>query len=188
MEVLQGQHTFNFCQFENAEINNATLNNCKIESSSITKNSKIFHSECKNCMIEDSSLVKMKSCKECYISNSTVELSKIVNSNLFSSNLYQSHLLDCNVFKGSCDICEIKNTKMAHLKMVQAYVSESEMTDWTYCYDCCIHQSDIFQIVLNNSIYYHVEGRENKTQFVNGSKRTGRALVCPWFNYVYRGP
>ena len=105
-------------------------------------------------MIEDSSLVKMRSCKECYISNSTVELSKIVNSNLFSSNLYQSHLLDCNVFKGSCNICEIKNTKMAHLKMVQAYVSESEMTDWTYCYDCCIHQSDIFQIVLNNSIYY----------------------------------
>ena len=174
-------HTFKECSFSNAELENATVIDSKLEKVTMGNDSQLISSTCDSCSIRSSKILEGSILKDSTIIYSNLEDCKVIESMLYYTNITSSHLLESNVYRGNCKKCQLQSSKIVDHYGYNSYVIESELAENSFCHRCCVYNSHIHSVILKDSVYFSVTGAENKTQLVN-SRYSGLAMVCPTFS------
>lgn len=174
-------HTFRECTFSNVQLENATVQDSKLNKVTIGKNSKLVSSTCEGCSIHKSKICEGSLIKDSTIAFSSIHACQIDESMLYYTDIQDSHLLRSNIYRGSCRKCQLEHDKIVDHIGYKSYIFDSELAENSLCKSCCVYNSHIHSVILKDSVYFAVHGGENLTQFKN-SHYSGLAMVCPNFS------
>ena len=163
-KIGYANYTFKECNFKNVQIENATIIDSYVVKAVVTNKSTLINVDCKECTIDDSNIIEGSDCcTDCTIANTKITTCKVRDSWLYYCDIKATHLLDCKAYRGNCLKCHLQNSILVNTKLHNCIVYDSEIVETTVVTHSCVFHSSMSESILKESVYFNVEGTDNKT-------------------------